>query len=251
MNFPGRVIKVGEKDDTIVLAIGNQLTKRGIALPPMPGIYDSAFASAVRLFQSLNVDVSGKPLHVDGEVGPMTWGSLFGAASVASSVGSTSSLAAKALAVAVGEIGKMEMPIGSNGGADVDKYLDSTGLGTGYFWCMAFVHWCFMEAANQLGTANPFPKTAGVLDAWNKSSGKRISKSTALGNLSLVKPGAVFILDYGTGLGHTGFVSENVGGALTTVEGNTNPSGGSNGIGVFQLKKRNVSNSMMKGFIIM
>jgi hypothetical protein len=249
MNYPGRIVKIAEKDGAVVQAIAEKLKARGIVVNSMPGVFDAGFASAVRLFQSLNRDVTGKPLVVDGEVGPMTWGSLFGAASVPIVEAAGSGLALKALAVAQREIGNLEEPLGSNAGPHVEKYLDSTGLPGGYFWCMAFVHWCFKDAAVQLGVPNRFPKTAGVLDAWNKSSTMRVTKAAALANLSLVGPGSVFILDYGTGYGHTGFVVHNDSGSLVTVEGNTDPAGSGNGIGVFELNRRNVANSRMKGFI--
>jgi hypothetical protein len=249
MSYPGRIVKVAEKDGAVVRAIADRLIARGIAISSVPGVFDAGFASAVRLFQTLNLDLTGKPLVVDGEVGPMTWGALFGPASVPVAATAGSALARKALAIAEGEKGNLEIPLGSNAGIHVEKYLASTDLPGGYFWCMAFVHWCFKAAADQLGVPNSFPKTAGVLDAWNKSSSMRVRKTAALADLSLVGPGSVFILDYGTGYGHTGFVVSNLGGSLVTVEGNTDPAGSGNGIGVFELNKRNVANSLMKGFI--
>jgi hypothetical protein len=70
-----------------------------------------------------------------------------------------------------------------------------------------------------------------------------------LANPALVKPGMVFILDHGSGLGHTGFVRQSVAGALITVEGNTNNDGTSNGIGVFELKRRKIIDASLKGFL--
>lgn len=249
MNYPGHIIKIGEKDAGIVRAIAARLKAHGIAVYSMPSVFDAGFASAVKLFQSLNHDVAGNPLTADGEVGPMTWSSLFGATTMPMSETVSSDLALKALAIARGEIGKMEVPLGSNRGPDVEKYLASAGLPGGYFWCMAFVHWCFMTSAQKLDVSNPFPKTAGVNDAWTKSTTMRVTKAAALANLSLIGPGSVFILDYGTGYGHTGFVVSNTGGSLVTIEGNTNPAGSGNGIGVFELTRRNVANPRMKGFI--
>ena len=132
----------------------------------------------------------------------------------------------------------------------MDQYLASTGLGTGFYWCMAFVHFCFAQAAAARGVQNPFPRTAGVLDAWSRSANMRIPKAAALANPGRIGPGAVFIYDYGNGKGHTGFVLSNTGGALITVEGNTNPDGSRNGIGVFKMNRRNIANPLMKGFIL-
>lgn len=250
MNYPGRIIKLGETNAGIVNAIGQKLRSRGVAVTSPPGVFDAAFRSAVRLFQSLNRDVAGLPLTVDGEVGPMTWGALFGAASVPAAPAGPGALARRALAIAVAEINTMEQPIGSNSGPRVNQYLASTGTAPGNFWCMAFVHFCFMSAAQAMGVANPFPRTAGVLAAWNAAPTMRITKSTALANLARVGPGAVFIIDYGNGFGHTGIVESNTAGALVTIEGNTDPAGSGNGIGVFRLNRRNVANGQMKGFIL-
>jgi hypothetical protein len=198
-------------------------------------------------FQAQHVDTLGRPLKIDGEIGPISWGSLF---SVSESISPAGTLAQGALAKAISQIGVREVPIGSNRGPDVEKYLASTDLNGGFFWCMAFVHWCFMKAADDLGVANKFPKTAGVLKAWNDSSAFRITKSKAVANPDLIVPGSVFILDYGNGMGHTGIVKSSVNGALRTIEGNTNTDGSSNGIGVFELNHRSVMNARLKGFII-
>ncbi|OYY90695.1 MAG: hypothetical protein B7Y45_06935 [Sphingomonas sp. 28-66-16] len=147
----------------------------------------------------------------------------------------------------------MEVPLGSNRGPMVDKYLASVGLSPGLFWCMAFVHFCFKQAADTRGIANPFPKTGGVLAAWNKvksaSPARIVTAAQALADPARVKPGFVFILDHGGGLGHTGFVKEIQGGALRTVEGNSNPDGSRNGIGVFEINRRKLTEPHLKGFL--
>jgi hypothetical protein len=91
-------------------------------------------------------------------------------------------------------------------------------------------------------------KTAGCLDHWNNTTAKKILAADALNKPSLVKPGAIFIIDHGGGHGHTGIVEKLAGGFLQTLEGNSNPSGSSNGIGVFRLTNRKI-NSINKGFI--
>lgn len=245
--YPGRIIKINETDGAIVRTIAAGLQARGYASSSPDGVYDQAFKSLVRLYQSQHSDNLGRPLGVDGKVGSLTWGSLFGATPVdAAGTGE----AAAALAVAITQIGEMESPVGSNRGPMVDLYQREAGIPPGNFWCMAFVYWCFHKAGN--GTTE-FPKTAGCLDAWNKVKAKYpnriLTRAAALANPSLVKPGMVFILDHGGGLGHTGFVSKSVSGALTTVEGNTNPTGSANGIGVFELNRRKIINTSLKGFL--
>jgi len=248
MKYPGRVVRKGEPDAAVVKALAKGLAARGYNAPDPAGVYDAGLVALVKLFQAQNADAGGRPLKVDGEVGPMTWGAIFGAPAP---VAKASGAAGAALAVAFGEIGVLEQPLGSNGGPRVNQYLASVGLGPGYYWCMAFVHWCFKTAA--ASGANPFPKTAGCLDAWNRvkasAPARLLTRADAIANPAKVKPGMVFILDYGKGMGHTGFVREVTGAALRTVEGNTNIGGSNNGIGVFELNRRSVMDKNLKGFI--
>uniref|UniRef100_UPI0030CA53AE CHAP domain-containing protein n=1 Tax=uncultured Flavobacterium sp. TaxID=165435 RepID=UPI0030CA53AE len=131
----------------------------------------------------------------------------------------------------------------------VNEYLKAIGLNGGYAWCMAFVYWCFEQAAKQLNTNNPLVKTGGCLNQWNKTKQLKIVKNDAVNNPNLIVPGAVFIISYGNGYGHTGIVESIQGGYVTTIEGNTNNSGSREGIGVFKLHTRKI-NSINKGFII-
>ncbi len=250
MQYPGRIIKLGETDPAIVIALKQALAGRGYHAASMNGAYDADLKSLVSLFQAQNSDIVGRRLKPDGTVGPLTWGALFG---VAPTIAAATSVATAALAVAIGEIGTLEMPLGSNRGAKVDIYQRTAGLDVppGYFWCMAFVYYCF-ETANP-GPANPFPKTAGCLNAWNRvraATPQRIlTRARAVADPTLVKAGMVFILDFGNGYGHTGFVRGATGGALRTVEGNSDPAGSNNGTGVFDINRRSVMDAKLKGFI--
>ena len=257
MSYPGRVIKVGELNAAIVTDIANELAARGYVSPPPPapqtpaGVFDARFKALVKLFQSQNVDQAGRPLLVDGEVGLMTWGALFG--TVQQQLATTGGIALSALGMAVSQLGVMEVPLGSNSGPMVDLYLQSTGTAPGNFWCMGFIHWCFREAAAASGANNPFPRTAGCLDAWNRvraaQPARIVTRAAAIANPALVRPGQVFILDHGGGLGHTGFVRQSFDGPFRTVEGNTNPNGSNNGLGVFELNRRKITDPNLRGFI--
>lgn len=99
---------------------------------------------------------------------------------------------------------------------------------------MAFVYWCFEQAAKDLGKSNPLVKTGGVLKAWNEATCTKILAKDSRNNPSLVKPGHIFIMDYGSGFGHTGIVKSVNGGFITTIEGNTNNNQSREGIGVFE-----------------
>lgn len=252
MIYPGRVIQSGEADAAIVQAIRTALAARGYALPAEPG-FGARLRSVVMLFQSQHVDAAGQPLRVDGKLGPLTWNALFPPSTAAPAA--ATGVAGQALSIARRQIGQMEAPIGSNRGPMVDEYQRAAGLplsgsGDGFFWCMAFVFWCFRETG---ANPNPFPKTAGCLDAWRRvkrtTPARLLTRDEAIADPGRVRPGMVFILSFGNDQGHTGFVDAVTGGNFTTIEGNSNPDGSRNGIGVFQLSRRTIMDKTLLGFI--
>lgn len=139
------------------------------------------------------------------------------------------------LQIAILEIGNQEIPLNSNWGVHVQKYLKSVGIDFPASWCLAYVYWCVTEAR----PVNPLIRTGGVLNLWNKIDPKYKFKEP--------KQGDIFIMDFGKGLGHTGFVESINGTELNTIEGNASPlNGGRNGIEVCR-KTRKIS--ACKGFI--
>lgn len=147
------------------------------------------------------------------------------------------SLVEKTLAVAVTQLGKQEIPKGSNAGPDVEKYLKSVGLGPGYSWCMALVYWCTKQAADELKVLNPLVRTGGVMRQWNENAKLRVA---------VPKAGDIFIMDFGKGLGHTGFIERVEGTTLHTIEGNTNDDGSREG---YEVCRRARPMSKCKGFL--
>ena len=148
-------------------------------------------------------------------------------------------LSDNAVKVAITQVGKQEKPLGSNWGIPVQDYLKSVGIIHPASWCMAFVYWCFKQAAGT-GT-NPLIKTGGVLDAWNKADKKnKFTKDP--------KSGDIMIMDHGKGLGHTGIVEKVDKNFLYTIEGNTNDTGSREGIEVDR-KRRPIVNKMIKGYL--
>lgn len=144
-------------------------------------------------------------------------------------------LTLKALQIAAGEVGVMEDPPLSNRGPRVDEYVRAVGLDPagGHAWCQAFVYWCFEQAAKELGIPNPCVKTAGVLDHWNRTKGRKF-----IGGIPTAQyPGLLFVILHGAGLGHTGFVESVDGISLITIEGNTNDGGSREGVGVFRRRR--------------
>jgi hypothetical protein len=249
MNYPNRIIKKGEKDKNIVKAIQNQLNARQCGPIDPDGDFGGITDSAVRLFQSRHGDSTGTPLKADGQIGQITWAVLFGTESIPSDNVSPSKLLTEALKVAKSQTNVRET--GPNRGPEVDEYLKSVGLnpvGNNYSWCAAFVYWCFKKASATLNKTNPLYKTAGCINHWDNASCTKLSIAAALKDPSKIKPGFVFIIDHGSGHGHTGIVESVNSGYLNTIEGNTNPELSSNGYGVFRLNRRKIKD-ITRGFL--
>src|SRR5205823_1564431 len=113
------------------------------------------------------------------------------------------------------------------------EYQHTVGCGPGDAWCACFVYWCFGEAAKALGKKNPLVKTGGALASYNLSTTKKIPATDAKNNPALVKPGQIFVMDFGGGKGHTGIITAVNGGFMDTVEGNTNDQSSREGSGVY------------------
>lgn len=149
-----------------------------------------------------------------------------------------STLSDKALEIAKSYIGQMEEPKGSNWGEFVQGCLKTVGITVPSFWCASFVYRCFSEAAQSLGITNPVPKTGHCLTMRNKTPGANKVKKPF--------PGCIFIIKIGNkGSGHTGIVCEvdEAKGLYRAVEGNSDPEGGHNGVGVFIPKWRKIADA--------
>lgn len=260
--YPGTPLSKKSGSTKGIEAVQKALMALGLGQGLKPGVFDAAMDSAICLFQSRNVDVAGHALKVDGVVGAFTWTALFGAPPTSAVIALMALLPAQALATAISQIGVMENKGEPNRGPEVDSFLKEAGIknpadnakNDGYPWCQAFVYWCFVQSCKSLGRTNPAPKTAGVLDHWNQAKSvkgiHRISKTQATVDLGLVRSGMVFINDYGNGYGHTGFVERVFpDGRLITVEGNTNTEANREGLGVFRLERRKITDKELKGFL--
>jgi len=138
-----------------------------------------------------------------------------------------SKLSNSALQIAITQVGKEEVPRGSNWGPTVQGYLNSVGITFAASWCMAFVYWCYVQASKQLGVVNPMTKTGGVLNEYTHEQ---------LNQVHTPQVGDIFIMDLGNGLGHTGIIeSIATDGTLHTIEGNTDSAGSRNG---YQVARR-------------
>lgn len=135
---------------------------------------------------------------------------------------------------AVNQLGKEEVPRGSNWGYDVQKYLASVCINFPASWCAAFVYWCVKSVYSD----TKLPRTGGVLKMWNDAPKSWKFTTPAVGD--------IFIMDFGKGLGHTGFVEKIEGDTLHTIEGNTNDTGSREG---YEVCRRIRKISACKGFI--
>jgi peptidoglycan hydrolase-like protein with peptidoglycan-binding domain len=258
--YPGSVITKKSKTSAQVKAIHARLKALGYGEGLKLGTFDDVMESAIKLFQSQHNDGSGQALKVDGIVGRFTWLALFGQSQLLV-FAPPAALPAQAMAAAISQLGFMELPGQPNRGPQVDSYLKAVGIKNpnsnppgGYPWCQAFVYWCFEQSALMLARANPSPKTAGVLDHWNKSIAttrtQKISKAAALADITKLQPGMLFVNDYGAGKGHIGYVESIYSdGRLVTVEGNVNSAGRREGLGAFRPQRRKISDGELKGFL--
>lgn len=146
-------------------------------------------------------------------------------------------LASKAIEIARTQVGVEEVPRGSNRGPAVDEYLRSVGLDSSrasYAWCAAFCSWSIAQAAKALGIKPQFRGSAGALRLLEKNPGLILDTPV---------PNSIFVMDFGKGKGHTGFVYaiDPDGEKLWTVEGNSDSAGSRTGGSVVLLDTRRVS----------
>jgi hypothetical protein len=116
---------------------------------------------------------------------------------------------------------------GHNDGKDVEKYLRSVGLGKGYPWCAAFVHWC-LDSARINNTIN-----GAAASAHNSKDLVWYHKT----QLKIPESGDVFTLWFNAlgRIGHTGFFHRKINSTVyESVEGNTNEAGSREGDGVYK-----------------
>lgn len=211
--------------------------KLGSTLDVNNGNFGDSTEAVVKQFQRK----SG--LIQDGIVGKLTWDALYKCLSCGSAA--SSKLTDRVISTLAGQVGVKELT-GKNDGKEVEAYLKAVGLGKGYAWCQAFLFWGFDKSAKEVGKTNPMPKTAGVLDCWNKSKDYQVKKGDR------PQVGDVFAMDFGKGTGHTGIVTDVQGDYINTIEGNTSadptlPSEDRDGQGVYR-RRRKIS-SINKGFI--
>lgn len=133
----------------------------------------------------------------------------------------------KALQIACGEIGNQEIPLNSNWGQHVQKYLAAVGIHEPAFWCMAFVMWCLKGAAESMAIKLRIKITGGVMDFYNWV---KLNHPEWIFHSPM--PGDIGIIDLGEGHGHAFWVLNGFDTTCETIEGNSNQDGSRNGIEV-------------------
>jgi hypothetical protein len=164
-------------------------------------------------FQATHHDHLGKPLKVDGVLGPRTQWAL--------AIDSLPAERKKAVLSAIECIGIKEYPMGSNRGSDIDFWLkrcgvpipaDKTTPAPGNAWCAAFVSWVLSNASTVLR------KLARVYDWVHKSGLKQVT-------IEQVQPGDLGCILRDDGTGHIWLVigkqMGDKGWVTMQVEGNT------------------------------
>lgn len=221
--FPGIEFKRGDKGPEKEAFIKQIQKALGLGPGGQTGVFGPQTEQLVVQFQRAH------GLDDDGVVGKNTWGALFGPAP-----SPTRDVGERALAHALTYLSVRERPLGSNRSPEIDAWNAGAGAARGSFWCMSFVYAMVCKACAELGLQAPAicKKTASCSDlyAWAKANG-RITGSPRKGDIFLCKGGH-------TGHYHTGLVaSDPQDGRFETVEGNSNPGGSANGIGVFHRKR--------------
>jgi len=218
-------------EGTNVSTLAKNLRALGYYTGPATTMFTVDVQKAVRAFQMQNADVEGRPLIVDGIVGPVTAASIAqrlgkvvvptvgqaGAISIAETGGSARARAALAIAIQELNAGHGEEG-GDNRGPHVRQYLN--GLADeGSDWCAGFVSWCFSKSG-----ALPFAYTVGARDILRQLRAKGLGVTPT--ELDPPRPGDVVVWwrkapsDW---RGHVGLVHSYRGGVLSTIEGNKTP----------------------------
>jgi hypothetical protein len=152
-------------------------------------------------------------------------------------------LMADSLIVALSQVGVREMPVNSNRGPEVEKYLTAVGVGPGNAWCAAFTSWCIQQAGGTPGTDYPHTAWTPAIWSWAQGRGRDhwMHPDDVAAGVRTPPPGTLFLLYGRVGdverVNHVGFVERVEGGTVWTVEGNTDASGSREGGGVYQRER--------------
>ncbi len=196
--------------------------------------FGPATETAVRLFQN------AKGLPVTGSVDQGTWNSLVKPLADLLAVAISAGLSWDQAILAVAQAHLATHPVelgGQNRGAWVRIYTDGND-GDQWLWCAAFVSFVMRQACFLTGAALPVPGSVScdTLASQAKAAGRFISGS-AQAPPPWAKLGTcqIFLVRRtSTDWSHTGFAFSGSGDVFSTLEGNSDEGGSSNGHEVCQ-----------------
>lgn len=192
--------------------VQQELKAQGYYPGPIDGIAGTLTYAAVKEFQLRT------GMHADGVLDMPTLYALF------PSFAWSDQLPVLAMQIACFQVGVREQ--GDNRGLMVQAYQASVGIDAGQSYCMAFVYWCYDQAAKRLAVPNPLYRTGSVLEQLAER------KEFAVAAPYAAQAGDVGIIKLSDTHGHC-FIVRGPGspGEVLTVEGNTNDDGSANGNG--------------------
>lgn len=147
------------------------------------------------------------------------------------------SMAHRMVVIAYSEVGVKEEG-GNNQGARIVEYQKATWLDPSPWpWCAGFICWVFQKALEgyELPKGVERPRTAGAWDFenWAKKQGRDV-KTIKPASKAKVKAGDIVVFTFS----HIGLAAKDeAGGYVETIEGNTGPSGGRDGDGVWSKRR--------------
>lgn len=153
-------------------------------------------------------------------------------------------LPAVLVALAQAEVGVREEPRDSNCGPRVNQYKAATNLTPteAWFWCAAFICWLVREALKQTGVPQTKtfkrPTTAGARDfiRWSKEQDNS-TQTKMYPKWSDIAAGDILVFN---DISHIALAVKAgaMDGTVSTIEGNTGPTGSRNGDGVYRKTRR-------------
>lgn len=152
-------------------------------------------------------------------------------------------MATKLIALYLSKEGVRE--VGNNGGADVIEFQKAVdGRAIREAWCMAFMQWGALQLCKEYGVVCPVYGSEHCNTVYNKTPEKYRHKEPRRGSWFIQKSRT-------SDAGHTGCALDGGSVKFETIEGNTDPAGGSEGDGVYRTWRliTGTASKSQRGFI--
>ena len=149
------------------------------------------------------------------------------------------------------EVGTIEA--GRNTGKRIREYQAATDLGgTGWPWCAAFVCWCIKQWGKNPAVREALKKNISQYETWRPKTAAafgfedwaRKRGLMVMGETAKLHTGDIIVFD----MSHVGIVAtDDEKKTIWTIEGNTGPSGGREGDGVWnKVRQRKEARSFIR-----